>query len=319
MQYFQELTQKILKYTNKSCPIYIACSGGVDSTFLVYFYKKIFPKSDIFAIIVNHNLQNDSVIVANETARIVNSWGCNAVILQWNHEEILQSIEEMARIARYQLMIDFCKKQNAQNLVVAHHIDDKIETFFMNAMRGTGIRGLTSMREISQINGFEIFRPMVNCVFKKDIIDFMKIHNISWFEDKTNHDCNFTRNNIRHNFPLSLKQKYGILKTISNLEMEYMKKLNIFDSFWNENLLNILQNSDDIQIIFSKNIINIDDFCARMLLEKSFNIIYKKHREIRQNTIKNFILWLNSNVLRANFCLMNFIKKDNKIICEKNN
>lgn len=112
--------------------------------------------------------------------------------------------------------------------MLAHHIDDKIETFLMNAMRGTGLKGLTSMQEFSEINGVQFFRPMISCIEKSQIIEFMIQYQIQWFEDWTNQDTKFTRNNIRHSFEFTTQQKTGILKTIKNLDIELIEKKKTF-------------------------------------------------------------------------------------------
>ena len=176
--------------------------------------RSIIQNKKIFAIIINHNLQESSKKVANDTLKTVNSWGVNGIVLEWLHGGISSSLEELARNERYSLITEFCIKNNIKSVMLAHHIDDKIETFLMNSMRGTGLKGLTSMQEFSEINGIEFFRPMINCVEKSQIIEFMTRREIKWFEDETNQDKKFTRNNIRHSFEFTAQQKAGILRTI---------------------------------------------------------------------------------------------------------
>ncbi len=195
--------------------------------FLVKVCSQIVKNSKVFAVIVNHNLQDNSESVANETLKIVQSWGVGGVVLHWNHGEILTAIEESARNARYDLITDFCKNNDIEAVLLAHHIDDKIETFLMNSMRGTGIAGLVSMQENSQMHGINFFRPMLNKLDKMEIVKFMSQNNIPWFEDATNQSTQFTRNKIRHSFNFSHQQKMGILKTIENLEKELSDKKKI--------------------------------------------------------------------------------------------
>ena len=224
----QKLYNKILEHTNKLSTVCIACSGGIDSMFLTKICSEIVQNKEVFAIIVNHNLQEYSSEVAKKTLKAVNSWGVDGIILEWTHENITNSIEELARNARYSLIAEFCNKNNIKSVMLAHHIDDKIETFLMNSMRGTGLKGLTSMQEFSEINGIEFFRPMINCVEKSQIIEFMTRREIKWFEDETNQDKKFTRNNIRHSFEFTAQQKAGILRTIKNLDTELLEKKKTF-------------------------------------------------------------------------------------------
>lgn len=224
----QKLYNKILEYTNALSTICVACSGGIDSMFLVKICSKILQNKKVFAIIVNHNLQKSSKKVASDTLKILNSWGVSGIILEWVHESIVSGIEEEARNARYSLITDFCNKNNIKSIMLAHHIDDKIETFLINSMRGTGLRGLTSMQEFSEKNGVEFFRPMIDCIEKSQILEFMTQNQIPWFEDKTNQDTKFTRNSIRHSFNFTKQQKAGVLITIKNLENELLEKKKTF-------------------------------------------------------------------------------------------
>lgn len=225
----QKLREKILKYSETLSTICVACSGGVDSMFLAKICLETSDKK-VFAVVVNHNLQKNSKAVANNTLKVLNSWGVNGIVLEWEHGNITNGIEEEARNARYHLIREFCKENNIKSVMLAHHIDDKIETFLMNSMRGTGLKGLTSMQEYSEMNGIEFFRPMVDCVEKSQILEFMTQNQFPWFEDETNKDTKFTRNNIRHSFEFSSQQKAGILITIKNLENELLEKKKTFQS-----------------------------------------------------------------------------------------
>ncbi|HEX6258362.1 MAG TPA: tRNA lysidine(34) synthetase TilS, partial [Candidatus Saccharimonadales bacterium] len=54
--------------------------------------------------------------------------------------------EEAARTARYSFLRSIAKKYQAR-IVTAHHADDVIETIAINVARGTGWRGLVSLRD----------------------------------------------------------------------------------------------------------------------------------------------------------------------------
>jgi tRNA(Ile)-lysidine synthase TilS/MesJ len=44
-------------------------------------------------------------------------------------------LEEKARIARYEFFDEVLKKYGSDKIILAHHLDDKIETFFFNLVR----------------------------------------------------------------------------------------------------------------------------------------------------------------------------------------
>ena len=120
----------------------------------------------------------------------------NVSILK-NKKIITKNIQKNAREVRYDLLEKFCKKKNARSLVVAHHQDDQIETFLIRLSRGSGVEGLSSMKEMTVLkNGTNLIRPLLD--FKK--IDLIKIAKKTFgktLKDPTNKNKKFLRTNIR--------------------------------------------------------------------------------------------------------------------------
>ena len=103
------------------------------------------------------------------------------------------SIEEAARHLRYDFFEQVRQQENIDYIVVAHHRDDSIETFFINLLRGTGIAGLHGIRPI---NG-RIVRPLL--IFSRADIDaYVSQHNLEYVEDSTNATLQYRRNQVRH-------------------------------------------------------------------------------------------------------------------------
>lgn len=111
------------------------------------------------------------------------------------------SIEEAARNLRYAFFEQIRQKEKLDYIVVAHHRDDAIETFFINLLRGTGIAGLHGIRDI---NG-HIVRPLL--IFsRQEIDDYIRQHNLAYVEDATNASDQYRRNQIRHQLLPLLRQ-----------------------------------------------------------------------------------------------------------------
>ncbi|MFN8258752.1 MAG: tRNA lysidine(34) synthetase TilS [Bacteroidales bacterium] len=128
------------------------------------------------------------------------------------------SIEMAARELRYQWFEELRQSIGYQYIATAHHQDDIIETFFINLLRGTGLRGLTGIKPISG----HIIRPMLftNHV---SILNYCKNENLDFREDSTNTDVTIIRNKLRHLVIPLLKQvnqtsTENILKSIENLQ-----------------------------------------------------------------------------------------------------
>ena len=104
------------------------------------------------------------------------------------------SIEMAARELRYSWFKELKEIHNFNKVALAHHGDDQIETFFINFLRGSGIKGLKGMKPQ---NDFYI-RPLL-WSNRNEIETFAKDNDIQWVEDYTNQETVYLRNKIRHN------------------------------------------------------------------------------------------------------------------------
>ena len=104
------------------------------------------------------------------------------------------SIEMAARELRYAWFKELKEIHNFDKVALAHHGDDQIETFFINFLRGSGIKGLKGMKPQ---NDFYI-RPLL-WSNRNEIETFAKENGIQWVEDYTNQETVYLRNKIRHN------------------------------------------------------------------------------------------------------------------------
>lgn len=111
------------------------------------------------------------------------------------------SIEEAARILRYQFLFQVAVDLRAGAVAVAHHADDQVETILMNLLRGTGMKGLQGMQEVSLPNQWSrsipLIRPFLG-VWKEQILEYLNENQISFLKDATNAELIFQRNKIRH-------------------------------------------------------------------------------------------------------------------------
>ena len=115
-----------------------------------------------------------------------------------------EASEERAREARWQFLREVKDKYKADKIVTAHHADDVVETMIINLMRGTGWRGIASLRETDEIK-----RPLL-ATRKAEIITYAQEHGLSWCEDATNQDDKYLRNRIRHEVvPLFSEQQFS--------------------------------------------------------------------------------------------------------------
>lgn len=103
-----------------------------------------------------------------------------------------ESMEMAARRLRYQWFRELCDEHGYTAIAIAHHSNDSIETFFINMLRGTGLRGLTGIT--TQLG--RVVRPMMFAT-RKDIHDYAVAHHIPFREDSSNRTTKYLRNKVR--------------------------------------------------------------------------------------------------------------------------
>ncbi|RKY21639.1 MAG: tRNA lysidine(34) synthetase TilS [Planctomycetota bacterium] len=106
-------------------------------------------------------------------------------------------------------MLDIARVNNCDRIATAHQKDDNAETVLQRLARGTGFRGLCG---IWPMRGFDdgavsFIRPLL-CLGRDEIIDYLKKRNLKWRIDKTNEDCKYRRNFIRHRLLPQLQKEF---------------------------------------------------------------------------------------------------------------
>jgi len=116
-----------------------------------------------------------------------------------------ESQEEVARKRRYAAFSELLK--NDDFLVTAHHQDDQAETLLIQLCRGAGPKGLAAMPAVKAFGqGFQL-RPLLDFA-RKDLEHYANLHELSWIEDESNTDLNFSRNFIRYKVLPVLKERW---------------------------------------------------------------------------------------------------------------
>ncbi len=199
----------------------IAVSGGPDSLALAalakaYSYEY---KCKIYYVLVDHNLRKNSSKEAKSVKKLLKKYQINLNILK-NKKTISRNIQSQARSIRYNLLTTFCKKKGIKTILTAHNLEDQVETFFIRLSRGSGLQGLSSMRQINKIDAnISLVRPLLD--FKKiQLIKISKVIFGKYYQDPTNQDTKYLRTRIR-NLKGSLEDSginYDqIIKSIKNL------------------------------------------------------------------------------------------------------
>lgn len=213
----------------KNKTLIIGCSGGIDSMVLLHFL--ISHQFKVHVVHVNyHKRAEDSDLDQQFVEATCTSKNVECSVFNFSPSTVSSSnFQVAARDFRFQQFELISEKYDDSAIVLAHHSDDQIETFLMNLVRGAGILGLASMPTVRN----SIVRPFLN-TSKSELFDYAKLNGITWREDSSNSESNYTRNKWRNEFiPLMEKEiptiKSSILMLIDcfqEKQIELFKKIN---------------------------------------------------------------------------------------------
>lgn len=239
---------------NKNDIYIIGVSTGVDSMVLLDLALK--SNLNIVVCHVNHNKREASIIEEKFITDYCNKNDIKLEILQYHYNK--NNFQQDARTSRYNFFYNVATKYNATKILTAHHSYDNVETILINILRGSNLKGYSGISN-TQINHVSIERPLIN-FSKNEIYEYAKNNTITFFEDESNTNDSFLRNNIRNNILPSLE---SINKNFDNKFLQYSNLLNeTFDFIRNTSLSFIKNNKvnikeyNDLHISVKKDILN---------------------------------------------------------------
>ena len=204
----------------KSKKYLLAVSGGSDSICLMNVFYNLNLNFEIAHC--NFQLRGEESNGDEDFVRgLSSSLKVKGNFIRFKTKDIAEanktSIQEEARSLRYNWFKELSKNNSFDYIVTGHHQSDLIETFFINAVRGTGIKGLRSIPLITE----NIIRPLLN-ISKELITEYIAESNISYRDDSSNASLKYSRNYLRHKIIPELENvhqnaKKGIVNTIDNL------------------------------------------------------------------------------------------------------
>ena len=183
-----------------SLPIAVAFSGGADSTALLLACAQKWP-GQVRAIHIHHGLQAAADQFAKHCQQLCDQWQVPLVQCKVNAQHAPgQSPEDAARRARYAALSEAVHShpdlQGVQDVALAQHADDQVETLLLALSRGAGLPGLASMPAQWTRDGLHWHRPFLSLPGAK-LREYLMDAQVAWVEDPTNQDEQFTRNRIR--------------------------------------------------------------------------------------------------------------------------
>ena len=174
----------------------LGLSGGADSVCLFHLLRTL--GYSLEAVHVHHGIRGkeadkDEAFVKELCERYrIPFHGFRFDVPSISKEKHL-SLEEAGRMVRRQAFFEIKEKSEAKKIALAHHGNDRAETFLFHLSRGTGIRGMGSIQPVQG----DYIRPLL-WAGRKEIEEYLRQHGYEHVEDETNQSEEYTRNRIRH-------------------------------------------------------------------------------------------------------------------------
>lgn len=195
-----------LDHFHPGLPLAVALSGGADSMALLLACVLRWP-GQVHAVHVHHGLQAAADGFAEHCAQWCERWGVPLHVVRVDaRADEGQSPEEAARVARYQAIAQAVQQHcpQVQDVALAQHADDQVETMILALSRGAGLPGLSGMPARIERHGLRFHRPWL-AVESRQLRAWLTQRQVSWVEDPTNQDVRYTRNRVRHNLMPALE------------------------------------------------------------------------------------------------------------------
>lgn len=215
-----------------SAPVVLMVSGGADSTALLVMActsqldlmdghgRARIARERIHVLHVNHHLRGaasdaDEAFVRDLCAR----YGVPLCVEHASFTELNgQNLEAAAREVRYaaarRYVRELCQEagcpRTAARIATAHTASDRTETFFMNAIKGAGVAGLSSIPRRRNI----IVRPLIDMTHE-ELCRYLEVTGVAWREDESNQDTSYLRNFVRHRVvPVARERNANLARSV---------------------------------------------------------------------------------------------------------
>ena len=252
----------------------LALSGGIDSMVLADLLLK--SKVEFVVAHCNFHLRGEE---SDGDEKFVREYaeknGVQCYVKHFDTEQYSAeqgiSIEMAARDLRYAWFEELRQQLGYDKIAVAHHADDQAETFFINMLRGAGLRGLKGMQPQNGV----VIRPML-WASREQIHQYAVENQITWREDHTNAETIYLRNKIRNQLlpvfdELHPEARQGLYKSLEHLSSEN----ELYRELLKEKLSKIIINDGNTQRL---------PYSAFRIPHSAFQLLFEWLRQYNFNT-----------------------------------
>lgn len=199
----------------------IGLSGGLDSSVLLHVLAQLRAQDGfaLSAVHVHHGLVPGARAWGAHCAAMCAELGVPCAVVDVSVDRADPAgLEAAARSARRAALL------GAGGVVaLAHHRDDQAETVLFRAVRGSGIKGLSAMRELQPDPRGFLWRPLL-ATSRAELEAYARLEGLAWIEDPSNAERYYARNYLRHEVMPQLTERFpgsaGCLARLARLAGE---------------------------------------------------------------------------------------------------
>ncbi|MEG1717139.1 MAG: tRNA lysidine(34) synthetase TilS [Bacteroidales bacterium] len=319
------MLREFIRYINKEQlfadgdSLLLAVSGGVDSVVLTDLMCRLADSRQFSIALAHCNFHlrgQDSNRDEKFVLELASHYGLPLYKTSFDTITYAQdhgiSIEMAARDLRYDFFSNILREHHFRACVLAHHADDNAETFFINLLRGTGLKGIRGMLPQKD----QYIRPLL-FARRADIESYAERHKLVHVEDLTNAEDIYLRNKIRHrlipmledlngNFITHLERTMSVLRyteTVTNawflaMEKEWVKIESEKEEFISANSW---KNSGELKFLFWEMYLRKNGFSVGQIKQIVENIETGISGKFFENTEKNCRVYREQNGVRLLF------------------
>ena len=206
----ETLRMALLRHPSRG-RLWLGFSGGLDSSVLLHLL--VSAGLPVKALHIHHGLSARADSWQAHCQAQASRLGVPFQAVQVTVDSRAGGLEQGAREARYQAFAEAMAP--GDQILLAHHGDDQVETLLLRLMRGAGPRGLAGMEECRGLGeGKTVLRPLLGTA-RADLERYAKAHGLDWIEDDSNADLSLDRNYIRSQVLPSLAARWPVVNRVS--------------------------------------------------------------------------------------------------------
>lgn len=188
----------------------------------------------LVALTVDHGLRAESAAEAEMVAAHCIRLGIEHHTLRWEGVKPSTGIQAKARAARYELMTEWCRRNDVAVLLTAHTAEDQAETVLMRARRTGSADSLAGIWPERQWQGIRMLRPLLS-IRRAKLRRYLAAKGVGWIEDPSNENERFER--VRARRQLAGSDVPGLVKTAELAQEKVRAQSEKVDTFFSRNVM----------------------------------------------------------------------------------